>query len=227
MHAVLKMKCSGKWGKSSTWPPTTAMVGSDSQRVGRSPPPPWSPRAVQARWMRFISPIRPSMEAMIFFLFLFDLPLCFASETRLLRNRAFSWARGGMEEPKTEGRLTERRRFEEESPGKKENLPAKEAKPRRQGRRRPPPRMMTRFALNSTGQLSHGRRLAGQLFCLLAQAQAQPRMAHILSFSLSFFFPTFRQLQPPSPSVRVRVRAPRAPLHLLLGEGGICQQIPP
>ena len=158
-------------------------------------------------------------------LFLFDLPLCFASETRLLRNRAFSWARGGMEEPKTEGRLTERRRFEEESPGKKENLPAKEAKPRRQGRRRPPPRMMTRFALNSTGQLSHGRRLAGQLFCLLAQAQAQPRMAHILSFSLSFFFPTFRQLQPPSPSVRVR--APRAPLHLLLGEGGICQQIPP
>lgn len=48
-----------------TWPPTTAMVGRDSQRVGRlaPSPPPWSPRAVQARWMRFIRPIRPSMLA--------------------------------------------------------------------------------------------------------------------------------------------------------------------
>ena len=48
---------------SSTWPPTTAMVGRDSQRVGKSLSPPWSPRAVHARWIRFINPIRPSMDA--------------------------------------------------------------------------------------------------------------------------------------------------------------------
>jgi len=71
------------------------------------------------------------MEAMIFFLFLFDLPLCFASETHLLSNMdgIVPLLFRGREEDRSQGRLTERR-FEEESPWKKENLPAKEAKPR-------------------------------------------------------------------------------------------------
>jgi len=70
------------------------------------------------------------MEAMIFFLFLFDLPLCFASETHLLSNMdgiVPLLFRG--REDRSQGRLTERRLEEEESPWKKENLPAKEAKP--------------------------------------------------------------------------------------------------
>uniref|UniRef100_A0A0A8YU90 Uncharacterized protein n=1 Tax=Arundo donax TaxID=35708 RepID=A0A0A8YU90_ARUDO len=44
------------------WPPTTATDGSASQREP-PPPPPWSPRTVHARWIRFTSPIRPSMVA--------------------------------------------------------------------------------------------------------------------------------------------------------------------
>jgi len=72
------------------------------------------------------------MEAMIFFLFLFDLPLCFASETHLLSNMdgIVPLLFRGREEDRSQGRLTERRFEEEESPWKKENLPAKEAKPR-------------------------------------------------------------------------------------------------
>ena len=64
-------------------------------------------------------------------LFLFDLPLCFASETHLLSNMddiVPLLFRG--REDRSQGRLTERRFEEEESPWKKENLPAKEAKSR-------------------------------------------------------------------------------------------------
>lgn len=47
-----------------TWPPTTAMEGSDSQRVGREESsPPWSPRAVQTRWIRLTRAMRDSMVA--------------------------------------------------------------------------------------------------------------------------------------------------------------------
>ena len=169
------MKCSGKWGKSSTWPPTTAMVGSDSQRVGRSPPPPWSPRAVQARWMRFISPIRPSMEAMIFVLFscsslicLFVLLLklaCF--ETALFRGQEEDWRSQGPKDdsPKEEGSKKSR-------PGRKKTSPRRK---RSQGRRRPPPRMMTRWRFEFHGAWSHGREAGWATFCLLA---------HMLSFFL-------------------------------------------
>ena len=58
-------------------------------------------------------------------------PLCFASETHLLSNMdgiVPLLFRG--REDRSQGRLTERRFEEEESPWKKENLPAKEAKPR-------------------------------------------------------------------------------------------------
>lgn len=111
------------------WPPTTAMVGSDSQRVGKSLPPPWSPRAVQARWMRFIIPIRLSMDAIL-------LLTCLPSSPVFQYGRDYSvvsvW---GRTKKRSQGRLTGRARFEEtESAGKKENLPAKEAKPF-QGRR--------------------------------------------------------------------------------------------
>ena len=93
--------------KSSTWPPTTAMVGRDSQRVGKSLPPPWSPRAVQARWMRFINPIRPSMDAIIFFL-LSQIHL-FSSMGGVVPLRCVEKRRR-----RSQGRLTgRRRRFEE------------------------------------------------------------------------------------------------------------------
>jgi hypothetical protein len=45
-----------------TCPPTTATEGRASQSEP-SPPPPWSPRTVHARWIRFTSPIRLSMVA--------------------------------------------------------------------------------------------------------------------------------------------------------------------
>ncbi|KAB8100525.1 hypothetical protein EE612_031081 [Oryza sativa] len=45
------------------WPPTTAMAGSESQRVGRALSSPWSPRAVQARCSLLTSEIRFSMAA--------------------------------------------------------------------------------------------------------------------------------------------------------------------
>ena len=83
--------------KSSTWPPTTAMVGRDSQRVGKSLPPPWSPRAVQARWMRFINPIRPSMDAItFFFLICFPKFTCFPVWVELFR--CVAWRREGAKD---------------------------------------------------------------------------------------------------------------------------------
>uniref|UniRef100_A0A0E0L5I5 Fe2OG dioxygenase domain-containing protein n=2 Tax=Oryza punctata TaxID=4537 RepID=A0A0E0L5I5_ORYPU len=53
------------WGEGTpgTWPPTTAMAGSESQRVGRALSSPWSPRAVQARCSLLTSEIRFSMAA--------------------------------------------------------------------------------------------------------------------------------------------------------------------
>ena len=50
-------------GKTSTWPPTTAMAGSESQSVGRALSSPWSPRAVQARCSLLTREIRFSMAA--------------------------------------------------------------------------------------------------------------------------------------------------------------------
>lgn len=51
-------------GRRWTWPPTTATEGSASHRVGReAAPSPWSPRTVQARWMRFTSTMTFPMVA--------------------------------------------------------------------------------------------------------------------------------------------------------------------
>lgn len=47
-----------------TWPPTTATEGRASQ--SDNPSPPWSPRTVQARWIRFTSPIKLSIVAIFF-----------------------------------------------------------------------------------------------------------------------------------------------------------------
>lgn len=44
-----------------TWPPTTAMAGRESQRVGNALSSPWSPRAVQALWILFTNDIRFSI----------------------------------------------------------------------------------------------------------------------------------------------------------------------
>lgn len=47
---------------SATWPPTTATEGRASQREENAlSPPPWSPRAVQALWIRFTKPIKLSI----------------------------------------------------------------------------------------------------------------------------------------------------------------------
>lgn len=46
-----------------TWPPTTATEGRASQRD--VPSPPWSPRTVQALWIRFTRPIKLSMVAIV------------------------------------------------------------------------------------------------------------------------------------------------------------------
>lgn len=46
-----------------TWPPTTAMAGSESQRVGSALSSPWSPRAVHARCSLLTSEMRFSMAA--------------------------------------------------------------------------------------------------------------------------------------------------------------------
>jgi hypothetical protein len=49
-----------------TCPPTTATEGSASQSEPSPPaPPPWSPRTVHARWIRFTSPIRLPMVAIL------------------------------------------------------------------------------------------------------------------------------------------------------------------
>ncbi|BAS73708.1 Os01g0681150 [Oryza sativa Japonica Group] len=45
------------------WPPTTAMAGSESQRVGSALSSPWSPRAVHARCSLLTSEMRFSMAA--------------------------------------------------------------------------------------------------------------------------------------------------------------------
>lgn len=52
-----------RW-KMRTWPPTTATEGRASQ--SDNPSPPWSPRTVQARWIRFTSPIKLSIVAIFF-----------------------------------------------------------------------------------------------------------------------------------------------------------------
>ena len=44
-----------------TWPPTTAMAGRESQRVGNALASPWSPRAVQALWILLTSEIKFSI----------------------------------------------------------------------------------------------------------------------------------------------------------------------
>ncbi|KAG6490884.1 hypothetical protein ZIOFF_052214 [Zingiber officinale] len=45
-----------------TCPPTTAIAGKESQRVGRAFSSPWSPRAVQALWSLFTNEIKLSMS---------------------------------------------------------------------------------------------------------------------------------------------------------------------
>jgi hypothetical protein len=49
-------------GSELTWPPTTAIEGSESQRVGNVLPSPWSPSAVQALWILFTKEIRFSIS---------------------------------------------------------------------------------------------------------------------------------------------------------------------
>lgn len=44
-----------------TCPPTTAIAGKESHRVGRAFSSPWSPRAVQALWSLFTNEIKLSM----------------------------------------------------------------------------------------------------------------------------------------------------------------------
>ena len=45
-----------------TWPPTTAIAGRESQRVGKALASPWSPKAVQALWILFTKEIRFSIH---------------------------------------------------------------------------------------------------------------------------------------------------------------------
>jgi hypothetical protein len=166
---------------SNTWPPTTAMVGSDSQRVGKSLPPPWSPRAVQARWMRFIIPIRLSMDAIL-------LLTCLPSSPVFQYGRDYSvvsvW---GRTKKRSQGRLTGRARFEEtESAGKKENLPAKEAKPFQGRRRLPISRRGHGGALNSPrGEARLGPTLFGQP---PKMTQPQPRLQNNTPISTKLKF---------------------------------------
>jgi hypothetical protein len=46
-----------------TWPPTTAIVGSESHSVGSALSSPWSPRAVHARWSLLTREMRFSMAS--------------------------------------------------------------------------------------------------------------------------------------------------------------------
>jgi len=56
-----KIPCQKSRERDQTWPPTTAIAGNESQRVGRELPSPWSPRAVQALWILFTSAIKLSI----------------------------------------------------------------------------------------------------------------------------------------------------------------------
>lgn len=49
------------WIRDGTWPPTTAMEGKASQRVGRALSSPWSPSAVHALCILFTNEIKVSI----------------------------------------------------------------------------------------------------------------------------------------------------------------------
>lgn len=55
-------KARDREGSELTWPPTTAIEGSESHRVGNVLPSPWSPSAVQALWILFTKEIRFSIS---------------------------------------------------------------------------------------------------------------------------------------------------------------------
>ena len=57
-----KSKTMQSWERMETWPPTTAMAGKASQRVGKALSSPWSPRAVQALCILFTNEIRFSIQ---------------------------------------------------------------------------------------------------------------------------------------------------------------------